>query len=49
MHTNELRAEYDRLRVALEQIEDRATHGYQDLNSGGVLASIRLLAREALQ
>jgi hypothetical protein len=43
-----LAAERDRYREALEQIVEWGTYGYQDLNSGGVLAHVRKHAREAL-
>lgn len=44
----ELTREVERLREALRTIEQRGTYGYQDLNSGGVLASVRRIAHDAL-
>lgn len=39
----------ERLRAALATVVERATYGYQDLGSGGVLATIGRFAAEALE
>jgi hypothetical protein len=41
-------AEGDRYREALEDIAMWAEHGYQDLNSGGVLSCVKKRAKQAL-
>jgi hypothetical protein len=48
LEAKRLRAENKTLEAALCTVLERATYGYQDLSAGGVLSTLKQVAREAL-